>query len=417
MFALIDGNSFYCSCERAFDPSLRDRPLVVLSNNDGNVIARTAEAKALGVKMGEPWHQVRARPECRDLRWRSSNYPLYADMSRRMYEVLASFSPAIEPYSIDEMFAELGGLPGDLVDRARGLRDEVARIAKIPTCVGIGPSKTIAKLANKVAKQSPALGGVCDLRDPADRQALYAAWPVGEVWGIGGALTQRLASLGVATVADFIALPAQQVRDEMTVVGARIHAELRGVSCLPLSMVAPTRKGMAVTRSFGAPVRDWASMREAIAAFAYRGGERLRAHRLAAGVLTVFMHTSPFRPGPGYSNRASIRMEPTADGRALIGRAATLGERLWRDGVDFAKAGVMLDDLRPENQGADLFPTRDPDRAGRLMATIDRLNARFGRFAVRPAAMGSRMGWRPKARQISPAYTTEISEVMAVRAR
>ena len=239
VFGHIDGNSFYCSVERAFQPELRGRALVALSNNDGNVIARSAEAKAMGIKMGDAWHLVRKRPECQGLAWRSSNYPLYGDMSRRVYEVLAARVPAVEPYSVDEQFLDLAGI-ADLEQFCSELRREVLQVTKIPCCIGVGPTKTIAKLANKTAKGSPAMGGVCDLRDEAVRLALYAALPAGEVWGIGGQSAVKLQALGVASIADFMAMPPRQVRGLISVVGERIQAELRGVSCLPLVM-APTR--------------------------------------------------------------------------------------------------------------------------------------------------------------------------------
>ena len=239
-FGLIDGNSFYCSCERAFSPRLRGRAVVVLSNNDGCAVARTSEAKAAGIKMGDPWHLARRRPEVRaaQIVWLSSNYSLYGDMSRRMYEVLAARVPRVEPYSIDEMFLDLD-TPRDAADLARELRDAVRRIAKIPTCVGIGPTKTIAKTANAVAKADPALDGVCDLRDEQDRARLYERTGVDEVWGIGGRTADKLGSLGITTIARFVAMPPREVRTLLTVVGARVQMELQGVSCLALSEVDP----------------------------------------------------------------------------------------------------------------------------------------------------------------------------------
>ena len=263
-FGLIDGNSFYCSCERAFSPRLRGRAVVVLSNNDGCAVALTSEAKAVGIKMGDPWHLARRRPEVRAARveWLSSNYALYGDMSRRMYEVLAARVPRVEPYSIDEMFLDLD-TPRDAAKLARELRGEVRRVTKIPTCVGLGPTKTVAKLANAVAKDDPALDGVCDLRDEGDRARLYERTPVSEVWGIGGRTADKLTALGVTTVARFVAMPPREVRSLLTVVGARVQIELQGVSCLSLSDAPPPRKGLAVTRCFGRPVTRCAEMREA----------------------------------------------------------------------------------------------------------------------------------------------------------
>ena len=292
-FGLIDGNSFYCSAERAFAPELRGQPMIVLSNKDGCAIARTPEAKARGIKMGAPWHLIRSRPECRDVRWFSSNYALYGDMSRRVYEVLAGQVPRVEPYSIDEMFLDLDLPPDvDLPTFCASLRATVRQLAKIPTCIGIGPTKTIAKLANGVAKDRPELEGICDLRDPQVRARLYAELSVGEVWNVGGRTAEKLERQGVRTIADFTALDPRAVRDLLTVVGTRVQAELRGTSCLSLSLLVPARKGLAVTRTFGRAVTEWPELREAVAAYATRAGEKLRLGGLQATVMTVFVHTT-----------------------------------------------------------------------------------------------------------------------------
>ena len=294
-FALIDGNSFYCSAEQAFAPALRSKPLVVLSNNDGCAIARSPEAKALGVKMGEPWHLFRKRPESQAVAWRSSNYALYGDMSRRVYDVLIERVPAVEPYSIDEMFLDLTGI-SDLDRFCRELRRDVRQLAKIPTCIGIGPTKTLAKLANRIAKNTPALGGVCDLRCPAERVGYFAVLPVADVWGIGGRAAAKLAAVGIETIADFVSHDPQAVRDLLTVTGARVHAELRGVSCLPLSLMAPARQGIAVTRTFGNLIETWQALREAVTSYTARAAEKLRGEELEAGQLSLIHISEPTRP-------------------------------------------------------------------------------------------------------------------------
>ena len=257
MFALIDGNSFYCSCERAFDPTLRGKPVVVLSNNDGCVIARTQEAKDLGVKMGDPWHLVAKKPELKPVIVKSSNYVLYGDMSRRMYAVLVDLVPDVDPYSIDEMFLDLRGLPGDLAARAAEIRTAVRRIAKIPTCVGIGPTKTLAKLANKVAKGDRNGPGVTDLSRPETRAKLFPGLDLSDVWGIGRASMEKLAAQGVRSVADFVALPQDAVRKTLTVTGQRTHAELRA-GCHVVGRDARSGLGLCGTRG-----RETASARPA----------------------------------------------------------------------------------------------------------------------------------------------------------
>jgi len=417
-FGLIDGNSFYCSCERAFAPALRGRALVVLSNNDGCAIARTAEAKAAGIKMGDPWHLVKDRPAVRSARveWFSSNYALYDDMSRRMYQVLAARVPRVEPYSIDEMFLDLD-VPGDVAALARELRNAVRQVAKIPTCVGVGPTKTIAKLANRTAKEDPQLEGVCDLRDEAARQRLYERTPVGEVWGIGGKTAEKLVAAGVDTIARFIDMPARKARDMLTVVGARVQSELRGVSCLPLSMVAPTRKGIAVTRTFGKPVTAWAEVREACAHHATRAAEKLRAEGLVAGRLSVFLHTNPYSGDPWRSVQRGGRIEATADTGALVGEALRMLTALWAPGFRYFKLGVMLDDLTDAATApASMFPTRDPARSARLMAALDGLNGRYGRGTLRPLSTGIHRPWATRQQKLTPRYTTQASEIMEAQA-
>jgi DNA polymerase V len=249
--ALIDGNSFYCSCERVFDPKLSGVPVIVLSNNDGCAIARTAEAKALGIRMGEPYFKIRDLCRRQRVRVFSSNYALYGDMSARANTVYRQFARDVEVYSIDESFLDLSDVrERDRIALARDLRSTVRRWTGLPTCVGIGPTKTLAKLANHIAKSIPELGGVCDLSDEAERAAWMVGISVGEVWGIGRASLARLTAMGVDTVADLRDLDPRPARASLTVVGERIIHELRGRSCLPLEIVPARRKGCAVTRSF-----------------------------------------------------------------------------------------------------------------------------------------------------------------------
>jgi len=368
--------------------------------------------------MGDPWHLARRRPEVHAARveWLSSNYALYGDMSRRMYEVLAARVPRVEPYSIDEMFMDMD-TPRDAADLARELRHAVRRIAKIPTCVGLGPTKTVAKLANAVAKGDLALDGVCDLRDERDRTRLYERTAVDEVWGVGGRTADKLKALGITTVARFVAMPAREARSLLTVVGARVQAELQGVSCLPLSLAVPTRKGLAVTRCFGRPVTRWAEMREACAHHATRAGEKLRAAGLVAGRMAVFLHTDPHSGDPWYSAQHAGRIEPTDDARALIGEAVRMLAPLWRDGHRYMKVGVMLDDLRDKaTQPRSMFPTRDPAHSTALMRAMDQVNSRYGRGTLRPLATGTTRPWGTRAARLTQRYTTHAGEIMQATA-
>jgi DNA polymerase V len=293
----------------------------------------------------------------------------------------------------------------------------VRRVAKMPTCVGIGPTKTIAKLANALAKGNPDMDGVCDLRCERERARWYEQLPVSEVWGIGGRTADKLAALGITTVARFLAMPQRDARGLLTVVGARVQAELQGVSCLPLSMVAATRKGVAVTRSFGRPVTAWAEMREAAAHHAARAGEKLRAEGLVAARMAVFLHTNPHSGDPWHSAQRGGRIEPTADTGALIGEAVRMLGPLWRNGYRYFKVGVVLDDLRDaEAEPRSMFPTRDPARSARLMAALDAVNSRFGRGALRPLATGISRPWGTRHGRLSPRYTTRLDELMEGKA-
>jgi DNA polymerase V len=419
MFGLIDGNSFYCSCERAFDPRLRNKALVVLSNNDGCVIARTDEAKALGLKMGEPWHIARERPEIKAIEWRSSNYELYGDMSRRMFEVLSERVPMVEPYSIDEMFLDMAGLPGALTEHARAWRADVRQIVKIPTCVGIGPTKTIAKLANRVAKKDKALAGVCDLATDEARRAAYPCIPVSDVWGIGPAAVRKLGEIGVSTVAQFIALSLDQLRKLLTVTGLRTQAELRGQSCVPFALAPSPQKMLACTRSFGRSVTEWEEMREAVATYAEIASRRLRERGLVAGGMQVFMHTNSFKKTDAqYSPTQAFDIEASADSRALIGAALRAAQRMWRPGYRYSKCGVVLLDLHtPADQSEDMFVSRDPMKSEKLMKAIDAVGGRYGRGALRIAATAPVGSWNMRRHRHSPRYTTAIDEILTAKAQ
>jgi len=418
--ALVDGNNFYVSCERVFDRRLDGVPVLVLSNNDGCAIARSAEVKALGIKMGTPAFQLRELIARHRIRVFSSNYTLYGDMSRRVNAALAGFSPEQEIYSIDETFLSLAGFEGrDLRAMGQDMRATVARWTGIPTCVGIGPTKTLAKLANAAAKKTPTLGGVCDLTAEDVRGAVLRAFPVRDVWGIGSATAAKLAAIGVATAAGLRDLSPKQARGLGTVTLERTVMELQGWPCLALEDVAPPRKGMAVTRSFGRPVTSLDELREAVAAYATRAGEKLRAHGLVAGRLAAFCHTSPHRDGPHHHGQRGARLVPmTADTRALIAAALRCLEAAWQGGrgYHYVKAGVLLDDLcRAEDAPPTLFDAAAP-RSEALMAAMDRVNARYGRGTIFPAAAGIERGWKQQAAHHSPRYTTRLDELPRVRA-
>jgi DNA polymerase V len=419
--ALIDGNSFYCSCERVFDPKLAAVPMIVLSNNDGCAIARTSEAKALGIKMGDPYFKIREMCRVQGVRVFSSNYTLYGDMSGRTNAVYRQFSPQVEIYSIDESFLNLSDVAPNLrVELARDLRATVRTWTGIPSCVGIGPTQTLAKLANHIAKTVHELQGVCDLTDPA----AYAHWlcriDVAEVWGIGRASLAKLEAMGVESVADLRDLDPRPVRKGLTVVGERIIHELRGLACLPLEMVPARRKGCAVTRSFSGRIEDRATLEEAVSAHATRLGEKLRREGLATNHVTIFYHTSEHdRDAPMRSVSTTVTLpEHTSDTLALIkaarhGVAKTWrepGQRPWR----YSKAGIVTNDLvLLSHSPRALIGGMDRERSGPLMAAMDACNARWGRGSVVPARSGlvTRREWNTKFEMRTPRYTTQVSEL------
>ncbi|MFD1033144.1 Y-family DNA polymerase [Sphingomonas hankookensis] len=417
---LIDCNNFYVSCERAFDAKLVGVPVVVASNNDGCAIARSNEAKALGVKMGDPIHLIRDRLDKHGVVVRSSNYTLYGDMQRRVVAAVEDFASEVEIYSIDESFLDLTPFGDrDLVAHANGMRNQVQRWTTIPTCVGIGPTKTLAKLANAAAKKNPLFDGVADLRDDAIRGFVLDRFPVGDVWGIGRATAAKLAALGVVTAGHLRDMQMKQARGLGTVVLERLVAELQGVAASAVEMVEPQRKGMAVTRSFGTPIVDLETLMGAVAQYAMRAGEKLRSHGLVAGQITVFFHTNPHkRDRPQHHGSRRLSLHPMTDDSLELLAAARRGvEAAWRDGHAYTKAGIMLDDLVP----ADLRPRTlfegDVERRGRLMTALDEVNGRFGCFTAVPGAQGFHRGWKARSDSKSPAWTTRIDEVPVVSAR
>ena len=420
--ALIDGNSFYCSCERVFDPRLATVPVIVLSNNDGCAIARTSEAKALGIKMGDPYFKIRDLCRAQGVRVFSSNYTLYGDMSERTNAAYRQFSPQVEIYSIDESFLNLSDVaPGLRVELARDLRATVRAWTGIPTCVGIGPTRTLSKLANHIAKKHPELGGVCDLTDEQERAAWMGLIPMQEIWGVGPATARKLEAAGCDSVADVRDLDPRMARKSMTVVGERLVYELRGIACLDLETVAPTRKGCAVTRSFSDRVEDLAVMEQAVAAHASRLAEKLRAQALGTDHVTIFFHTSEHdRDGPQRSVSTVVTLpEASNDGLVLL-KAAKFGvRRIWRDGYRYSKAGIISTDLVPlEASQRALIGAFDRERGGALMDAVDACNRRFGRGAVVSAAAGleRERSWSTKFEMRSPRYTTRLDEMPVVAA-
>jgi DNA polymerase V len=412
--ALADVENMYVSAERVFDPGLRRVPLIVLSNNDGCAVARSNEAKALGIGMGAPLFKIRDIVERHGVALRSSNYELYADMHARFNAVLREHGDDIEIYSIDESFVRLPDGGGDM---ARAMIDQVRREVGLPIRVGLGPTKLLAKLANNLAKKNPMFGGVCDLGDPEWRARLLPLVPVTELWGVARATAAKLAPFGIRSAGDLAALPPAQARQVGGVVLERLVRELGGQACHDLATEAEPLKAAAVTRCFGAAVTDPGEMREAVVRHAVRAAEKIRAQGLVAARVIVFMHTFRFRADPHHApSRQAHLSPPTNDPRTIARTAGDLAVAMMRPGYRYEKCGVLLEELMPAAQAPrDLFTIPDT-RAPRLLATLDGLQRRYGRGTMRLASEG-----RPGPRAYdtrrgikSPCWTTRLGEVPRV---
>ena len=445
LYALVDGNNFYVSCERVFRPSLNGHPVVVLSNNDGCAIARSDEAKALGIKMGAPWFQIRHLQESHGLVALSANFPLYGDLSDRMMSLVAGLGHRQEIYSIDESFVELSGIRGDLSRRGQAIRARVLQWVGIPCCIGIGPTKTLAKLANHIAKTAerkpgsyPAeLARICNLASlPAqDLDEVLAATPVGEVWGVGRRIAAQMQAGGFHTVLDLVRLDLGMVRRRWSVVLERTVRELQGQPCVGLDDTPADKQQIACTRSFGHAVTKIEDLREAVSEFASRAAEKLRRQSGHTQQVLVFVRTSPFSSDPQYSCSIVVPLlRPSAD-TGLILRAAVAGLRcIYKPGFRYAKAGVMLLELQPDSirQGELDFERQESSQEessqkegsqqegkARLMTTLDQLNQRYGRGTVLMASSGldgDRRAWAMRQERRTPQYTTRWEDMPVVRA-
>lgn len=417
-FALVDCNNFYASCERLFQPDLRERPIVVLSNNDGCVIARSNEAKALGIPMGAPLFKIRKMIDEHGITVRSSNYALYGDISERVMHVLGSKAPAHEIYSIDECFLDLDRMAvSDLTDWCRTLRHRTQQWTGIPVSIGVGPTKTLAKVANRLAKKSAKAGGVLDLSNhPEWIDAALRKTAVGDVWGIGRRWSAMLHERGIHTAYELAETQDGWVRQRMGIVGLRTVHELRGLVCHPLDDQPAPRQTTCCSRTFGEAIRDKTQVHDAVMSFAERVAEKVRHASQVAGAVQLFIHTDPFdksAPQKSVSGSATFQ-RPTCDTRDISDAVLRIFERIWRDGFGWRKAGVMLLDLTaPDAVSTTLFDVIElPDG---LMEAIDQINARFGRGKARLGLAGKKDGWRMRQENLSPSYTTSWKDLPSVR--
>ncbi|HSU46434.1 MAG TPA: Y-family DNA polymerase [Arthrobacter sp.] len=418
--AHVDVNCFYASAERAFDPSLEGRPLVVLSNNDGCAVTRSPEAKALGISTGEPWFKLAPRAKEWGLVAKSSNYELYGDISARVMELLGRYSAWLEVYSIDEAFLGVKGGPEQLLTLGRSMKDAVRRHVGVPVCVGIAPTKTLAKLCNKWAKNNAAFGGVCLWESvPVDvREALMGRLPVDEVWGIAGRLMKRLNVLGIFTVLDLARADPVMIRDKFSVVVMRTVLELRGTPCIPMEEERIGRDQLIFSRSFATPVTTTAGLREVFSVYGQQASARLSKHGLQAKVLTAFAATSPFRDHEqAYPSVCVSLPMPTADPLVLTKAAHALLPGI-RDGLKYAKAGLMLTDLRPTGKQPPLEPFENRHEERGIGPLLEDVSRRFGRGSIGLGYAGIKSGldWTMKREMRSPRYTTHWDELPLVRA-
>ncbi len=417
MFALIDCNNFYASCERVFNPSLLGRPVVVLSNNDGCIIARSEEAKGLGIKMGQPAFLIKELIEAKNIVVFSSNYTLYGDMSNRVMDTLAIFTPELETYSIDEAFLNLKGFEHlGLLEYSGQIKATVKRFTGLPVCVGIAPTKTLAKIANKYAKKKTD-SGVFALDNPLLIESVLKETPVGDVWGIGGQYNVFLGKHNIRTAWDYANAPEPWVKKYLSVVGLRTKRELEGIPCISLDTQSNDKKNIATTRSFGKMQTELEPISEAVATFANACATKLRKQKSCASALTVFIHTNQFRSeDPQYARNRLIQFPVATNSSLEIAKYAHIGlKSIFKKGYKYKKAGVIVSGIVPENQvNGNLFDSVDRLGHNKLMMVMDKLNATYGKEKIRIASQGFDRKWRLRQELLSPSYTTNWKQLLTI---
>jgi len=414
-FALVDCNNFYASCERVFNPALNNHPVVILSNNDGCIIARSNEAKAIGIPMGAPYFKYKQLMMDNGVKVFSSNYQLYGDMSHRVMKSLEMLSPDIEIYSIDEAFLRLDGFDKlGVVQHATSIRDSVYQWTGIPTSIGIAPTKTLAKLANRYAKQAGI--NVFDLRDQALQDTVLGQTPVEDIWGISNRLGMRLRVLGIGNAKQLRDANIKMIRKNFSVVQERMVLELRGFSCLDMEAVQP-KKSIMSSRSFGKQVSSLEELDQAISGYAARACMKLRSQNSRTSGIYVFAHTNQFKNNlPQYSNSMTSQFVlPTSDTGLIISEARKCMAKLYRKGFQYKKVGVMLNDITSSahNQQS-ILATSDYEKSDKLMNAIDEINNKIGTNKVFHASQGTTQAWQMKSDLRSPRYTTQITEILHI---
>jgi len=419
LFLHADINNCYASIFRIFKPELNGVPIVVLSNNDGSIIARSQEAKDLGIKMGQPFFEAKPIIEKHRVEVYSSNYPLFHDMSTRFHHTLGTFSPNQEIYSIDEGFLDLGNFYNtDLQQYGCTIKQTVWKWLGLPICVGIAPTKTLAKLANRIAKKSKKANGVLVLNTPAHITAALKIIDVGDVWGIGRQYAAKLRNFGVLTAWDLANVNDAFAKKYLTIVGLRIVKELRGEACADLEIEPPAKKGICTSRSFGQPVTSFDLLQEAVATYMTRSAFKLRKQKSRCSQLSVFLETNPFRENEAqYNNCKTIELPvPTNSTLELVSYALIALKAIYRDGYKYKKAGVLLDDISPATamQG-NMFDTIDRGKHLDLMNTLDLLTHKMGTGIVKVAKEGITKSWKMRQDYGTPCYTTRMEDILKVK--
>jgi DNA polymerase V len=419
MFALVDCNNFYVSCERVFNPALHNKPVVVLSNNDGCIISRSDEAKNLGLKMAEPaFYKTKFLKE-NGVHCLSSNYTLYGDMSQRVFQSLKSLAKEVEIYSIDEAFLNVENIPLKKLEKhLKYIRQKVYRNTGIPASIGAAKTKSLAKIANKLAKKQLKHDGIYIIYSDNHRDCIIRNTPIEKIWGIGRQYSKMLQQNNIFTAYDFIQANNQWIKKNVSVVGLRIKEELMGNPCIPLELIQQEKKAIATTRAFGKKMTEYIYIKEAVATYATRCAEKLRRQNSAANILTVFIHTDPFNPKEIQYNKSKTITLPVATNNQLeiVDHSLHALSYIFKPGLRYKKAGVIVDGLIPaQHVQANIFDVLDRKKNNHLSSTADVINKKYGKDSLRLAVMGTGKEWNLRQENLSRRYTTNWNEIMRIK--
>jgi len=421
MYALIDCNNFFVSCERLFNPKLANKPVVVLSNNDGCVIARSNEAKSIGIKMGEPVFKIKEFIEKNDVAVFSSNYNLYGDISNRVMNTIITVVDNIEVYSIDEAFVDLTNYKyHDLAEIGVLIKERVFQWVGIPVSIGIAPTKTLAKVASKLSKKQNDYNGVCVLLSKEDIDKVLIDFPVEDLWGVGRKISKHLKNIGINTAKQLLEMNEAFIQRNFTITGLRLVQELKAISCIKIENIIPPKKNICTSRSFGKMVSDFSALAEAVSNFAARCAEKLRRQKSCCNMILVFLNTNPFRDDlKQYYRYIFIPLPVATSSTSEIIHYALIGlQSIYKSGYAFKKAGIIVSEIIPSNQvQQNLFDAIDRERVNKLMETLDKLNNKMGRDKVKMVSQGTgKREWKLRQEQLSPSYTTNWNEILEVKA-